>query len=78
MSFYNVILDKEQINVLKRSRIQLMLDNTRKMEDILQRHLSSGDYNLSEDKNYVKVSLAIDTQTIELEYLDAVSKSTDK
>lgn len=30
MSIYNVIIDKEQINVLKRSCIKNLLDNTRK------------------------------------------------
>ena len=55
MSIYNVVLDKEQIDVLKRSCIKNMLDNTRKMDDILLRHLHSDDYNLLEDKNTLKL-----------------------
>lgn len=54
MSIYNVILDKEQIDVLKCSCIKNMLDNTRKMDNILLRHLRSDDYNLLEDKQYIK------------------------
>lgn len=78
MSIHNVILDKEQIDVLKRSCIKNMLDNTRKMDDILLRHLRSDDYNLLEDKQYIKTYLELATQKARLEYFDAVSKGMDK
>ena len=78
MSIYNVILDKEQIDVLKRSCIKNMLDNSRKMDDILLRHLHSDDYNLLEDKQYIKTYLELATQKAYLEYFDAVSKGMDK
>lgn len=78
MSIYNVMLDKEQIDVLKRSCIKNMLDNTRKMDDILLRHLHSNDYNLLEDKQYIKTYLELDTQKVHLEYFDAVSKGMGK
>lgn len=78
MSIYNVILDKEQIDVLKRSCIKNMLDNTRKMDDILLRHLRSDDYNLLEDKQYIKTYLELATQKAQLEYFDGVSKGMDK
>lgn len=78
MSIYNVMIDKEQIDVLKRSCIKDMLDNTRKMDDILLRHLHSDDYNLLEDKQYFKAYLELDTQKMNLEYFDAISKAMDK
>ena len=78
MSIYNVMIDKEQIDVLKRSCIKNMLDNTHKMDDILLRHLHSNDYNLLEDKQYIKTYLELDTQKVHLEYFDAVSKGMDK
>lgn len=78
MSIYNVMIDKEQIDVLKCSCIENMLDNTRKMDDILLRHLHSNDYNLLEDKEYIKTYLELDTQKAHLEYFDAVSKGMDK
>lgn len=78
MSIYNVMVDKEQIDVLKRSCIKNMLDNTRKMDDILLRHLHSDDYNLLEDKQYIKTYLELATQKAHLEYFDAVSKGMDK
>lgn len=78
MSIYNVMIDKEQIDVLKRSCIKNMLDNTRKMDDILLRHLHSNDYNLLEDKQYIKTYLELDTQKVHLEYFNEVSKGMDK
>lgn len=78
MSIYNVIIDKEQINVLKRSCIKNMLDNTRKMGNILLRHLSSNNYDLLEDKDYQKIYLELANQKASLEYFNAISKSTDK
>ena len=78
MSIYNVIIDKEQINVLKRSCIKSLLDNTRKMDNILLEHLRSNDYNLLEDKEYQKTYLELVTQKTNLEYFDKVSKSIDK
>ena len=78
MSIYNVILDEEQIDVLKRSCIKSMLENTRKMDNILLRHLSSNDYNLLEDKQYIKTYLEIATQKAHLEYFDAMSKGMDE
>nr|DAV18475.1 MAG TPA: SEC14-like protein 2 synthesis, squalene, 2,3-oxidosqualene, SEC14-like [Caudoviricetes sp.] len=78
MSIYNVMLDKEQIDVLKRSCIKSMLDNTRKMDDILLRHLHANDYNLSDDKQYIKTYLEFATQKAQLEYFDAISKGKDK
>lgn len=78
MSICNVMLDKEQIDVLKRSCIKSMLDNTRKMDDILLRHLHANDYNLFEDKQYIKTYLEFDTQKAQLEYFDRVSKGMDK
>ena len=78
MSIYNVMIDKEQIDVLKRSCVKNMLDNTRKMDDILLRHLHSNDYNLLEDKQYIKTYLELDTKKVHLEYFDAVSKGMDK
>lgn len=78
MSIYNVMIDKEQIDVLKRSCIKNMLDNTRKMDDILLRHLHSNDYNLLEDKQYIKTYLELDIQKVHLEYFDEVSKGMDK
>ena len=78
MSIYNVMIDKEQIDVLKRSCIKNMLDNTHKMDDILLRHLHSNDYNLLEDKQYIETYLELDTQKVHLEHFDAVSKGMDK
>ncbi len=78
MSIYNVIIDKEQINVLKRSCIKNLLDNTRKMDDILLTHLKSNDYNLLEDKDYQKIYLELATQRASLKYFDEVSKRIDK
>lgn len=78
MSIYNVVLDKEQIDVLKRSCIKNMLDNTRKMDDILLRHLHSDDYNLLEDKRYIKTYLELATQKAHLEYFDVISKGMSK
>lgn len=78
MSFYNVIIDKEQINVLKHSCIKNLLDNTRKMDDILLTHLKSNDYNLLEDKDYQKIYLELATQRASLKYFDEVSKRIDK
>lgn len=78
MSIYNVMLDKEQIDVLKRSCIKSMIDNTRKMDNILLRHLASNDYNLLEDKKYIKTYLELATQKAQLEYFDRVSKDIDK
>ena len=78
MSIYNVVLDKEQIDVLKRSCIKNMLDNTRKMDDILLRHLHSNDYNLLEDKQYIKTYLELATQKADLEYFDVISKGIGK
>ena len=78
MSIYNVTLDKEQIDVLKRSCIKNMLDNTQKMGDILLRHLASNDYNLLEDKKYIKTYLELATQKAQLEYFNMVSKGMDK
>lgn len=78
MSIYNVMLDKEQIDVLKRSCIKNMLDNTRKINDILLRHLHSEDYNLLEDKQYIKIYLELATQKAHLEYFYAISKGMDK
>lgn len=78
MSIYNVVLDKEQIDVLKRSCIKNMLDNTRKMDDILLRHLHSNDYNLLEDKQYIKIYLELATQKADLEYFDVISKGMSK
>lgn len=78
MSIYNVVLDKEQIDVLKRSCIKNMLDNTRKMDDILLRHLHSNDYNLLEDKQYIKTYLELATQKADLEYFDVISKGMSK
>ena len=74
----NVVLNKEQIDVLKRSCIKSMLDNTRKMDDILLRHLHSNDYNLLEDKQYIKTYLELDTQKMHLEYFDAVSEGMNE
>lgn len=62
MSICNVMLDKEEIDVLRRSCIKNMLDNTQKMGDILLRHLASNDYNLLEDKKYIKTYLELATQ----------------
>ena len=67
MSIYNVMLDKEQIDVLKRSCIKNILNNTRKMDDILLRHLASNDYNLLEDKQYIKTYVELATQKAQLE-----------
>ncbi len=78
MSIYSVIIDKKQLNVLKRSCIKSLLDNTRKMDNILLEHLRSNDYNLLEDKEYQKTYLELVTQKTNLEYFDKVSKSIDK
>lgn len=78
MSIYNVMIDKEQIDVLKRSCIKSMLGNTRKMDEILLRHLASNDYNLFEDKQYMKTYLELATQKAQLEYFNRISKDMDK
>lgn len=74
----NVILDREQIDSLKRFCIQNLLDNTRKMDDILLRHLRNNDYDLFDDKQYMKTYLELATHKANLEYFNAVSKNMDK
>lgn len=78
MSIYRVMLDKEQIDELKRLCIKNLLDNSRKMDDILLRHLHANDYNLLDDKQYMKTYLALATHKTNLEYFNAVSKNMDE
>lgn len=73
----DVPLTKDQVDVLKRSCVQSMLDSVRKMDEILVRHLKSSDYDLSKDKTYLKWRIEFETQRSELDYFNEVSKKFD-
>ena len=73
----DVSLTKDQVDVLKYSSIQNMLDNIRKMDASLVTHLKSGNYDLSKDKGFTKAYLNLFEYKNELEYFNEVSKDLD-
>lgn len=72
-----VLLSEDQIDVLRHSCMQDMLDSIRKMDDILRIHLKSSNYNLLEDKKYTKAYLEFLTKETELEYFNRITKDFD-
>ena len=72
-----VLLSKDQIDLLKHSCMQSMLDSIQKMDEILLIHLKSSNYNLLEDKRYAKAYLEFLTKNTELEYFNKVSNDFD-
>lgn len=72
-----VLISKDQVDILRRSCVQGMLTNTQKMEEILLTHLSSSNYNLSEDKGYEKAYSEFIDNKIGLEYFNEIIKGLE-
>lgn len=75
--YCKVEVTKDQVDILRRSCVQGMLTNTQKMEEILLTHLSSSNYNLSEDKRYKKAYSEFVDNKIDLEYFNELIKGLE-